>query len=308
MRHFNSLRYFPFLKGIIGNFAFKMLNFTDFPYYKSAQNRLNRQLSLMNQERIFSDEMSKWYSFLADVLFKSELILQDVLRVGSEADGGYLLPASFSSNSNWVTIGLGYNCDFENALARNNNRVTTFDHTVPKRLRNLDKSVIWKKIGWGEKGVSKELENLETLVKMVGFQDSEWCLKFDIEGNEWPVLNQITSLSKMPTILLSELHHLLWVNNENTQSLIASSLRELSKHYDVFYYHGNNFSAYHSLGDFALYDCIEVGWILKGFDSDLLSRPTNYEQYPNKFLEVPNDPKQIQYFCGVYDFPNLRNS
>jgi hypothetical protein len=203
---------------------------------------------------------------------------------------------------------LGFNCDFENDLARNNNKVTTFDHTVPKRLRNLERSVSWEKIGWGEEGISEDLKNISTLVKIAGYEDKDWCLKFDIEGNEWPVINQITSLSKMPKLILSELHDLLWFNNTIKQNLMKSSLHELSKYYDVFYHHGNNFSAYHSLGEVALYDCIEVGWILKGFEPDPISNSAHHEQSVLRSLSTPNDPKQPQHFCGIYDLRNVRNS
>jgi hypothetical protein len=181
--------------------------------------------------------------------------------VGAIRDGGYYIPFIEEIKLPWITIGLGFNCQFENEIASLGSKVDTFDHTIPWAPSSLSESVKWKKIGWGIDGQ----KNLATInqIRLIANHDLNegWNFKFDIENAEWPLISQLfqgIGDASLPRIITCELHELLWKPGCEYKLKI---LKEIRIYYTPIYLHGNNFSALHADNDYLIYDALELTFV-----------------------------------------------
>lgn len=190
-----------------------------------------------------------------------------------------MLPDSNLFKNPWVTIGLGFNCEFENSLSARQIPVTTFDHTLAYRPNQLRKSVAWHKMGYR----SIESNSLISLHRMLQLGTSDprsgYNLKFDVEGAEWDLLEELIAWEDnafRPQIMVSELHDLLFGANSDHKLHL---LREISKKYYPIHANGNNFSGLCITDSYTIYDVIEVTWLRADLLESVNSVDNNAELY-----------------------------
>jgi hypothetical protein len=289
-RKIGLVRIAPFLSKFFFWAMPRLLNFSNYPYTKGKVMRLERERELAIEKAINSTSIIQHHKEILTLLLPKNKNFADFARVGAKNDGAYVIPSRLSSDSTWVTIGLGFNCDFENYLAARRCAVSTFDHTIPWKPKTLDSRVSWWRKGWGESG-ERDLLNLEEILNLSKISgDDDWSLKFDIEGAEWDLLGQIVNLGnrfKMPSVVVCELHNLLW-NGKNSSYIQKLSM--LSSFYIPVYANGNNYSAVDFESDFFIYDAVEVSWVNKK-RIDLLETTKPGAM----FFEAINDPTSKNY-------------
>ena len=286
---FGLVRMFPFFSKIFRWATPRILDFSSYPIFKGKVLRMERERELALQAKFYEHEIDDRHTQILKLILpkSSEYSLQ---RVGSRNDGGYLIPPETIFNSNWITIGLGFNCEFENDLVSAGSTVNTFDHTIPWRPKSLDKKVRWFKFGWGS-GSQSDCGDLSTIFRKAEYQDDkDWNLKFDIEGSEWALLNQITKGSpgyKLPSLVTCELHNLLWSNNDDK---VVEILEQFNIFYLPVYTHGNNFSSVYANKNYVIYDAVEVTWIRRDY-SEKYKRSSSTSDSYNFYV---NDASTIQ--------------
>jgi len=255
---------FPFLVPLFKSIVPKLLDFTDFPEYRSSVKLLLKERDFQLKYSRNAIEIDQWHLAILDLLSDNLSNIQ-LERIGSSNDGGYFVPPAYCTHNNWITIGLGSNIDFENDLVSKDCKVISFDPTLPGRPRNLNSNVIYKPLGWGAfyDGAESSLVPLSTLIEMaegiMGFKN-EWNLKFDIEGNEWKCLDQIGELENKPALIVCEIHFIIWdkININKIQSL-----RKLLTFYRICFCKGNNYSQYFMTPEYGIYDIVEITLIRK---------------------------------------------
>ena len=115
----------------------------------------------------------------------------DEMRVGNDADGGYVLPRI---NQEWdvlISPGVGASSVFEMSVATAKTRVILIDGNVPMPSGLPENFEFIKKL----LGVENS-ENTVTLNSIIVkyCRKGQWAmLQMDIEGGEWPVLKEVTS-------------------------------------------------------------------------------------------------------------------
>ena len=291
-RKMSLTKLIPILPKIIHLIFPKMLDFTDFPKVKGNMNLLIEERNAYFRHALDPISANRWNLKVIDLLVtKSSIKLK---RIGSSNDGGYLVPESFCSNHTWLCIGLGNNIEFENQLAMQNCLVTSFDHTINGRPKKLDRKVNYYAKGWGtieESEFNRYLETLQSLF-LLSTQNSNaeflWCLKFDIEGNEWKSLDQLTMLKPKPAVIVCEIHGLLWGSTKYHTRNIIKDLEYLLKNYLVCSIHGNNFTPYISNSKYGLYDVVELTLIrkdLEKFQPKIKFSNIKSEQRNNSMIE-----------------------
>ena len=238
----------------------KLLDFTDFPKYKSAVNLLLKERDFQLQYARKSFAIDRWNLAVLDLLSSRSLPNIKVEKIGSNNDGGYFVPVEYCTSKNWITIGLGSNVDFENDLASRKCNVISFDHTTPGRPRTLHTRVKYMPLGWGAMNNTKaddliSLRTMLTVAKSSGSFLGEWNLKFDIEGSEWECLEQILELNDKPAAIVCEIHFLIWNENQSDKIDILSKLLSF---YKICFIKGNNYSQYFMTSDYGIYDIIEI--------------------------------------------------
>lgn len=300
--HYNLLRYFPFLKHMFTNIFPKILDFTNFPFVQGNLYLLMEERNAYYRYSLDPINADKWNLKIIDTLMKNLTGKLKLKRIGPLGDGGYLVPESFCTNKTWITVGLGYNFAFENELVAKGCAVASFDHTLNQRPKNLNKKVLYFVKGWGsqsEVSSTSKIITLDSILQLSGFnfeRGERWCLKFDIEGNEWKCINQINNLSVKPAIIICEIHGLLWGSAVSKKYDVHRILRELFKNYLVRYIHGNNYSSYFRNTKYGMYDIIELTLIRK----DLANKENKNNQTLEEFFEIRNNKTSEQMHFGKF--------
>jgi hypothetical protein len=230
-RNYLLTQKFPFLVRIFRSITPKLLDFTDFPKYKSSVNLLLRERDFKLKYVSKSFEIDQWNLAILDLLSDKSIPSIKVERIGSFNDGGYFVPVEYCNSTNWITIGLGSNIDFENELASRKCNVISFDHTTPGRPRNLNSGVVYMPLGWGStnKKQKSTLISLTTMLTLAKDMDSFF--------------------------IVCELHFLIWNEIQNDKFNLLS---ELLSFYKICFSKGNNYSQYFFTPEYGIYDIIEI--------------------------------------------------
>jgi len=285
IKHFYLTKYFPFLRKIFTNLFPKILDFTDFPSSRAKINLLVEERNTYFKYSLDPQSAEAWNLELVNLLKQNTVKGVKLVRIGPVHDGGYFIPGMFCRDTNWITIGLGFNFLFENELIKTNCRVFTFDHTIPGRQNKLNPTVKYFPKGWGSFSESNNDNNLITLGEMLEISSFDlnsndyWSLKFDIEGNEWICLDQISKLQNKPSVIACELHGLTWGSTRYSQNDVLSKLRNLLLSYSICFANGNNYSPYFMTSRYGIYEVIELTLIRKDLVKPLIDPMSENLEY-----------------------------
>lgn len=196
------------------------------------------------------------------------LIFTDLIRIGNDFDGGYVLPRSSIDGVNTlISFGVGSNWTFESFIEKllPTIKIYGFDHTVSlsyffrKSINGLVKSIIKFNFSkhfrprlnhlyryirfWIMNRNSTHLQiqitnrNVQKIVKKYT-RNSGFGVKIDIEGGEFVILPEIFEYLQRANFLLIEFHD-IEENSENFDSI----LNELLKFAVIAHMHCNNFDS-----------------------------------------------------------------
>ncbi len=165
-----------------------------------------------------------------------------LIRVGGEADGGYLLPDDLDGIRTCFSPGVASTSDFEDALARRGIRSFMADYSVDgppshNPLFHFEK----KYLGAYNDSI---FTTLQAWVERNAPQEQDMVLQMDIEGAEYPVLLSTPDdvLKRFRTIVV-EFHGLGGLAEKNGFELISLAFGKLLAHFDVVHAHVNNCTA-----------------------------------------------------------------
>jgi|694.fasta_scaffold109444_3 hypothetical protein len=293
-RRIRLIRVFPILPRIFSFVVSRLLDFSDYPFQKGVINKLNNEMQINKFYFLYQSEVDTWNNSLCELIFPNKLIDYQLERIGGDHDGGYWIPPRFTKDFKWVTIGLGYNWRFEEELVNRDCEVISFDHTLPARPRKLPKQINWVKIGLApEDDLSNLLKSIEGILNIASIkEDNEYCLKIDIEGAEWHLLDQIVNLENPPKVLALELHNLLWRPSYEINRQILSQIETIKLKYTPISLKGNNYSPYFVSNKVGLYDCMEATFVLNNIVNDFV-HVSNLDR--NKKIDHPNNPRDYNY-------------
>ena len=257
-KSFGLVRYFPVSAKFFRFIMPRLLDFSSYPLYKGKIARLERERQIYIQAINSGSMVNDFHKSVLSQLIPSHSSYSELKRVGAVRDGGYYIPIIEETRFPWITIGLGFNCQFENEISSLGSKVDTFDHTIPWAPSSLSKRVKWNKVGWGDKN-QESLATIKGIRQLAGHDLTKgWNLKFDIENAEWPLISQlfhVGDLERLPSIITCELHELLWKPGCEYKLQV---LRDLRERYTPIHLHGNNFSAIHTTHDYLIYDALEL--------------------------------------------------
>lgn len=163
-------------------------------------------------------------------------------RVGSAADGGYILLDLGAPETAVLSYGVDINFDFEAQMAAEGARVVMFDHTVEPPPALPDR------VTFVQEGVGPNTDPAQNLGRLedhwaAHFSDAfNGCvLKMDIEGAEYSVFNSLddATLGRFSQIAV-ELHHMNRLGDPTFCALFTSAMKKLSRDFFIFHVHANN--------------------------------------------------------------------
>lgn len=285
---------FPCAGNIISSIVKKFLNFSDYKYQKSLISRLDCVQEFEIAKLCDENQIQNYLSEIAQILFTNSKYDPDVLElIGTKNDGSYVTTKQSCIENKWISIGIGNHFEFEQELFKRGNLVFGFDAqigNIPKQSRGI--RMIRK--NWGLQNSDSTI-TLKAMLNEAGIdRKQEWNLKFDIEGAEWTLLNQIHSLENHPNVITCELHNLIPRLNDEILNLRVEELTKLSALYEPIFVKPNNYSAYVISDGVGYYDVLEVTWILRSKTIDMKKTKTIRKSE----LTVINDKLRPMYPIG----------
>jgi len=266
MKKIEFTNIFPGLRRVLRILIPKLLDFSNIKFIQSSVRKLEIQHSI-NYMNIFASEFFRKKISMLRWLIQNSSNDSSLVRLGGVGDGGYLVPKVYLE-SNWLCFGLGQNIGFENDLVEAHGRVSGFDHTLAGRPKELNREVNFVPKGWGLVDSNEFLTLTSAIIQhRKAFPSEEgktfnYCLKFDIEGNEWGLIQEIARGDQFPDVIICELHNLLSAEPDYWRK-IEESLDTLRLHYNSVFSKGNNYSAHFFDEKTSLYDILEITLIKK---------------------------------------------
>ena len=200
----------------------------------------------------------------------------NLIRLGDDGDGGYLIPDDLTNLDKNYSAGIGLLTKFENDLQ---NKYSI--DSMMLDFNNINKNILPKNSQFFKKKLSLfSNENHITINDWIDNKDEEIILKIDIEGDEYMNLASITNEKLMKVrILIVELHDL---RNLRNLIFLRNFDKIISKLIQFFYpchLHINNMSKVINIGGFKVPDMLEMTFIRKDRVKDF---NFNYSKLPNK--------------------------
>jgi hypothetical protein len=233
-------------------------------------------------------------------------------RLGNAFDGGYIVHyPSLKDADCLLNYGVGYNVKFEEDFFKETGLPTlAFDPTLTSLglvfgdlksgmvpfLRHVKKYIYWifkqptlkkSKIEFIEEGIAEkdtqQYKSLRYHFNKYNLFDKKIILKMDVEGYEYPILNDPAVYELLPNAIqiLMEIHYV----SEKIENLIEI-MKKVSKTHSLVHIHSNNHAGTFKYKGKDVPEAMEVTFLLNEY-----IRQTTYttETYPINGLDQPCD-------------------
>jgi hypothetical protein len=172
-----------------------------------------------------------------------------LIRLGSEVDGGYLVPDDLDGVVACFSPGVDVIASFEQAIADRGIPCFLADASVEKAPIEHPQFVFDRKfLGvWNDETTI----TLDTWVKHYAPPEGDLILQMDIEGAEWPVLLNVSdeTLARFRIIVL-EVHAVQKMLEQEMLPIMSAALGRLTRSFHVVHNHPNN-----------CYGSLQMGWL-----------------------------------------------
>lgn len=193
----------------------------------------------------------------------------NLIRVGSNGDGGYLVPNILKQISYCFSPGVGGIVHFENDLQKRGIKCFLADCTVQDPSNKIEKYDFIKKninvfndsnnitleswISQKLKENKKKLENINNLM-----------LQMDIEGDEIAILLDIKEhIIKKFKIMIIEFHNFEFIGNKLSIKIYKQVFEKILKNFDIAHIHPNNCCGFKRVFKYKIPRVMEITFLRK---------------------------------------------
>jgi len=221
-----------------------------------------------------------------------------LVRIGGEIDGGYVMLDSLRppTVTAGYSFGVGHDVSWDVAVARRGIDLFLYDHTVKRLPETVPRGTFVRTGIRGREPVAGQKTVAEVLADHGHLGRRDLVLKMDIEGAEWPVLDEVSSdtLSCFSQIVV-ELHGLIDVLTPEGHARIVAALGKLAETHQPIHVHGNCYEVPVWIGGLVLPQVLEVSYVRRA-DHEGRFVPRD-EVFPT-VLDRPNLPSMPDVFLG----------
>lgn len=218
------------------------------------------------------------------------------VRLGSDGDGGYVLPSVAQRSNAVLSIGIGNEVSFDNQMAALGARVLQFDHTIPASP-SQHPQIRFHRVGWGTRDQGPFL-SLRSMIDLLEMDDARHpILKFDTEGAEWDCLLDADSadLARFE-VLAGEFHDFQNLVNRDYFDRAYAVFSKLALTHHVVHMHANNAGGMVMLGGIPFPRLLELTYLRK--NAALFSGHSS-EPIPGP-LDRPNVPQLPEIYLRAF--------
>lgn len=188
----------------------------------------------------------------------------EMVRVGGERDGGYVMldtlrpPAVTAAYS----FGVGHDVSWDVAVAARGIDLFLYDHTVKRLPVPVPRATFFRTGIRGRKPVSGQKTVAEVLADNGHAGRRDLVLKMDIEGAEWPVLEEVSSetLESFAQIVI-EYHGMGEALEPEGYGRLHAALEKLTRTHQPIHVHGNCYNVPVWIGGLVLPQVLEVSYV-----------------------------------------------
>jgi len=232
---------------------------------------------------IQNDEKKDFFQELKNLCCVKKVIGYDLVRVGKNYDGGYVMIDDFSKKSIAYSFGISNDISWEEWVASRYIDVYCYDHTI-EGLPHRNEKLHWYKYGIaGTDRIEDSLLSMETLIEKNNHEaETKMILKMDVEGAEWEFIKSADStLLDNFSQMTFELHY---ITDENHKEEIIAALRKINKTHQAVWIHANNGGGAERAKNEIVPNLLEITYVNKK-EYQFISAPYDCPielDYPNK--------------------------
>ena len=192
-------------------------------------------------------------------------ILEDLQRFGGKSDGGYLIPDTSNIRySGLISPGVGDSLSFESDFQAAVSKVILIDGSVNEPANLPLNYVFYQKFLQSDSSKNIQGVTLKEVLDSEFVNQKNLVLQMDIEGNEYEVLEEITTDNLLRfSLILIEFHFIEKILKHEGFSEIKLILDKLKKNFYLVHTHPNNAGGYF-LYRFKKYPrVLETTWVIK---------------------------------------------
>ncbi|MEJ6403187.1 FkbM family methyltransferase [Yoonia sp. 2307UL14-13] len=190
-------------------------------------------------------------------LIKPVGITEQLIRVGSENDGGYLIPLSAHQQDALVSPGVSSNSSFEISFADQGTKCSLFDASVLGPSMAHD-NIEFHKVFWGVENNDDTINAIDWLSENID-KNQRNALQMDIEGAEYDIINHMPiNVIDMFNLVIIEVHGFQRIlKSENTENIV-NFFKKITQNHKVVHFHPNNNISPVQYRGIDIIDCFEL--------------------------------------------------
>lgn len=204
--------------------------------------------------------------------FREKYVSIELVRVGGENDGGYLVPNNFKNVQYCFSPGVADTAEFEFQLSEEFAIKSFLADASVNGLPIEDKNFKFLKKFIGSRTYGDFITLSDWVDHCIGKSSANSILQMDIEGGEYDVLTfeSAEMLSQFSTIII-EFHGLKNMFEKNFLNMITAIFEKLYLNFSICHVHPNNSSSIEAMGVLKVPKVIEVTFIRNDFVDEFLS-------------------------------------
>jgi hypothetical protein len=218
-------------------------------------------------------------------LFKPFKTQHELVRIGPDLDGGYLVPDDIDGLSAVFSPGVSDTLGFDLEMSKRVKACYLADASVePPRGMPSNMTFVQKFLGTENKGDTITLDSWVGAHTQPG---DELLLQIDIEGAEYDVLNTVSDeILKRFRVILIEYHHLDQVFDRAQFDKMSATVKKLTDTHVLCHLHANNAAPFYQFDGRDIPPLVEATYLRR----DRVSGDLTPAHIPHP-LDRRNDPK-----------------
>lgn len=247
----------------------------------------------------------EYYKKLKHLLRVESLKDASLVRIGGEADGGYIMIDSLKKSRIAYSFGINNDVAWDSAMVDKGYEVFMYDHTIENLPYDRDGFNFFKEGIAGKSDTENLCDTLENFIKRNGHATkTNMVLKMDVEGAEWDFLETVpVKVLRQFDQIVMEMHNLVRACSKEEMERRFNCLHKLNATHQLVHLHANNTAYLIQMYGTTLPDVIEVMYAnrdrYKTVESKNLLLPTS--------LDRPCDPNREDIFLGYWNKPLSEN-
>ncbi len=222
-------------------------------------------------------------------------IKTNLIRIGPQANGGYLLTDEITNITSCFSPGVGQVCDFELDIANRGIKVFFADGTVKKLPKDHNQfNFIAKNLGSIN---NKNTMTLESWVNdSVDKSENDLLLQIDIEGAEYETIIACPeSVIQRFKIIVGEFHNLDQLWNRPYFEIISAAFQKILKTHICIHNHPNNYRRPTTYNNITIPTITEISFLRRDAISgpfkfaNIFPHPLDSDTTNSESLVLPKD-------------------